>query len=286
MAAREFEGFAFFDLENPLVAWNVVRGVYYSADHLQNNGAASAISVAMAGLLRNCSPNRISSEFSLEAFRAENYPNEVSRLQGLFVFDDIESVAEVWDGEIWGSHFCSENLSDVGVYAAKSSRLDSNWISNIMKDDCALTSGWEDMAHAYWQAKVFQDTRPIWENIVQGAVTIWGIDLKQRAIDEIRKYWPNSLKLLEYSANAAALGSYDGIVSPISIYDGYKINIDYRIRMVDATDESFCNKLSELRKSGDTRVARFTDSLDLVCPDFTCYSFDRTVTNGSLVGPL
>ena len=85
----------------------------------------------MASMLLNDTPERLTSELWLEEIRREYYPENVSRLHGVFVFDDLGSLATLWENNNWGNHFEDEYLADVGVSAEKSSRLDSIWISEI-----------------------------------------------------------------------------------------------------------------------------------------------------------
>ena len=126
--SEEFEGFAYINIDNPMAAWNVVRSNFYSPSRLPHSERPGALSFGMADLLRNENTARAAAEFRLERFRRTYFPKSVSRLSGIFVFDDIDSAAQVWGNDAWSGHFNPNYLTDVGVSADVFSRLDANWM--------------------------------------------------------------------------------------------------------------------------------------------------------------
>lgn len=280
---EEFEGFVYIDINSPMAAWNVVRSNFYSPSCLPQSERTGALSFGMADLLRNGNAARASAEFKLEYFRQRHFPDTVSRLTGIFLFDAIDSAARVWDNDAWSAHFVSEYLTDVGVSADRSSRVDAAWITMMRNDENILVEGWEALAERYWSGEPMSD-RPIWERIIEGWVTIWGLDLKTRALEEVQKYWPQSLPLLALAANSAAIGSNDGAILPYAIRKGDLLEISYYLRMVDALDAQFCERLGHFLRTGGNRVCMLGPSGDhLVLPDFSCYSFERRIEGISLI---
>ncbi|WP_170608360.1 hypothetical protein [Ruegeria arenilitoris] len=173
----------------------------------------------MTDLLRDGNAARATAEFRLEDYRRKYFPSAVSRVTGIFLFDDIDSAAQAWDSEEWSGHFNSDYLTDVGVSADQSSRHDSTWITMMRDDENILVDGWKEMAVGYWSGKAASD-QPIWERIIEGWVTIWGVDLKARALKEVQQYWPQSLPLLAVAANSSLVGSCDGAIMPHAIRKG------------------------------------------------------------------
>jgi hypothetical protein len=274
---EEFEGFAYIDINNPMAAWNVVRSSFYSPSCLLKSEQAGALSFSMAELLRLENAARAAAEFKLDDYRKRNFPSAISRLTGIFIFDDIDSAARIWSSEAWSAHFTSDFLTDVGVSADCSSRVDAAWISKMRDENNILAEGWEVMAEKYWSGEPASE-EPIWERIIEGWVTVWGLDLKCRALAEIKRHWPKSLSLLEVAANSAAIGSRDGAVLPYAILNNGLLTVSYYLRMVDAHDPEFCERLGRFLREGGSRVCRL-DSLgdSLVLPDFSCYSFERRI---------
>lgn len=279
----EIEGFAYINIENPMAAWNVVRSNFYTPECLAPLERQGALSFAMADLLREGNDDRAAAEFQLESFRRQHFPNTVSRLTGLFIFDEVESAAQVWSNDAWPGHFKAEYLTDVGAFAHRSSRLDSNWIALMRNNKNFPVEGWEVMAEKYWSGEPASE-KPIWERIIEGYMTIWGLDLKSKAFEEVQHFWPQSLELLAFAANAAMIGSHDGAVMPRAKLKNDTLNVSYYLRMEDAKDMEFCRRLGQFLKTGGKKVCRLTPNFDnLVRPDFRCYSFERRIKGSASV---
>lgn len=244
---ESFEAFTYLDYHNLAVSWNIARGSFCSPSELPPNECNNSfLSVAMAGMLSNATSKRLYSELSIDNVRASLFPDCVSRLRGFFVFDEIESISRFWNCNTWGGHFSDQYLSDVGVAATRSTRVDSNWISQIVGVDGGLKEGWHENAVNYWRGNVFPDSEPIWERIVEGYLTVWSPDVRTNAILEIKTVWPNSLKLLNYSCLCAAYGSPDGMIFPFLIRDDKgNIKVTYISRMVQANDNGFIDTIIE-----------------------------------------
>lgn len=245
---QDFQGFVYLDLDQPLVAWNTARGVYCSVDCLGAGESESALSLSMANMMRGHSEDRLKSEMAIEYIRTNFFPDHVSRLRGVFVFDDIDSISRLWYGGEWGEHFQDHFMTDVGVSANKSCRVDANWIMDIMDESGKLTSEWLECATNYWQGAPHPTKPPIWERLVEGWITIWGTEIKHRAIAEIHKYWPQSLKLLEYSCNAAVIHSNDGLITAFLTTEEDYMHIGFYIRLIDAKNKSTFEKMDEYFK--------------------------------------
>ncbi|KZK98209.1 MULTISPECIES: hypothetical protein [unclassified Pseudovibrio] len=280
---EEFEGFIYIDIENPMVAWNAFRSSFYSPSRLPQSERSGALSFGMAALLRDGNAARAAAEFRLEDFRRKHFPNAVSRLTGIFLFDDVDSAAQVWESDSWSGHFNSEYLTDVGISADHSSRLDAAWITLMRNNENTLVEGWEELAERYWSGEPASD-QPIWERIIEGWVTIWGLDLRTQALNEIKRFWPESLPLLAVAANSAAIGSCDGAVVPFAIRKGSTIEISYFLRMVDAKNPEFCKRLGQfLRMSGSEVCILGPVAGSLSLPDFGCYRFTRQIEDLPLI---
>ncbi|WP_132997222.1 hypothetical protein [Sulfitobacter pontiacus] len=279
----QFEGFAYINIDNPMAAWNVVRSSFYSPSRLPELEQSGALSFSMADLLQDGNAARATAEFRLEDFRRRHFPNAVSRLTGIFLFDDVDSAAKVWDNDAWGAHFNTKYLTDVGVSADYSSRLDAVWITMMRNDENILVEGWEKMAERYWSGEPASD-QPIWERIIEGWVTIWGTDLKIRALEEIKKFWPQSLPLLGVAANSASIGSCDGAIVPFALRKNDLVEISYYLRMVDAKDPVFCGRLRHYLETGGEKVCKLGPlGENSVLPDFSIYSFERQIEDISLI---
>jgi hypothetical protein len=240
-----FEAHVYLDHHYPPVQWNIVRGAFCSPDCLEESKDNGLLSISMASMLSNETSDRLVSELWLEEIRRLHYSENVSRLRGVFVFDDLDSLERLWENNNWGEHFQDEYLADVGVAANKSSRLDSNWISGIIDHTGKLLPGWDKAAHNYWQGIPHPNNPPVWERIVEGHVTVWTMDSKHEALKEIQSIWPQSLNILRYAVQCAGYGSFDGQTFPIMLTKDDRIELVYCLRLVQRGDQEFIHMLNK-----------------------------------------
>ena len=253
-----FEGFMYLDVEDPMIAWNAYRGVLVSQKLVQRSmgeAAVPALSMTMARLLMDQDLDRLTFELELEATRVRQFNHHVSRLTGLYVFDSPESALAAAQ-EDWGGHLTYENLTDVGVSAAPNlSRVDANWISWMLVIRASQSLNWRDGILPYWEGKScpYHGT-PIWEVLVDGAVTLWGTALRDRAYKTTRARSPNALALLEQSRLAARLGSDLGHVCALITREKNVPFMSFHLDMRDATDPAYGFKLADYMKSNPQLV--------------------------------
>src|SRR5690242_16290602 len=116
------DGWTYLNVSNPLCAWATYRGALVS---IPNEGGF--ISVWSASLLKNGDPHRIAREVAIERCRLQFYPNRVSRLRGMYCFDDLQSAERALE---WGNHFKVQNLAELSfAEVVRGDRLDANWIT-------------------------------------------------------------------------------------------------------------------------------------------------------------
>ena len=272
---EEFEGFTYLDYNNLAVSWNIARGSFLSPSELPSSEYNQGfLSVAMAGILSNTTPERLYSELAIDKVRETYFPKCVSRLRGFFVFDEIESISRFWSSNNWGGHFSDEYLSDVGVAATRSTRVDSNWISQIVGVDGSLKQDWFENTLKYWRGDVFPSSDPIWERIVEGYLTVWSPEIRKNAVLEINAVWPQSMKLLTYSCLCAAYGSPDGVIFPFLMRDNNNnLKVTYISRMIQANDRSFIETIIENAKKMSFLEVNLkgtkVDDEDIRAPDLT-----------------
>lgn len=241
--AEDFEAYAYLDYDNLTLSWNIAIGGFRSTSEIKGNNK-SFLSVAMAGMLSNSTPRRLESELAIERIRARFFPNCISRLNGFFVFDEIDSIARYWESNLWGGHFRDEYLSDVGVASTKSTRVDSNWISHIVDSDSSLKNDWCVNAFKYWSGSPCPLGEPIWERLVEGFLTVWSREIRINAIKVVLSEWPNSLDALAYSSLCFSAGYHDGMTIPLLVKgeDG-SIEIKYIMRTENINNGDFIKEI-------------------------------------------
>lgn len=211
----QLEAFAYLNIDHPVTAWATALGRIESADQTARTVGQRPLSLFMATMLHCGDYVRLQNEWLIEAIRAESFPNTVSRLTGLFVFDDAESALAVLSAD-WGGHFSDEYLADLEVMPSRPvTRLDSNWITYapLIRKTGALDTrdlGW---ISRYWAGERYPHaSTPVWEVLVDGIATIRQSALTEQAYGRALQSFPESEFFLLTGRMAARAGANAGQV--------------------------------------------------------------------------
>ncbi|WP_397409009.1 hypothetical protein [Polaromonas sp.] len=276
-----FEGFMYIDVENPLVAWNVYRGVLVSQKLVQlstGDTPTQAFSMNVAKIFMDRDWSRLTFEYELEAVRASEFSACVSRLHCIFVFSDADSALAAARDASWGGHINEEFLTDVGVSAAPSyTRVDANWVSWMLQAQQRGDVEWRDGIRLYWSGHACPHfPQPIWEVLLDGAVTIWGTALRQRAYEVTKQRSPASVCMLEQSRLAASLGSDLGHISAFLTTENGKQLLSFYIDMRDAHNRAYTDRLAAYMAANPDRVNYGDLAIGgdhFAMPNFILYSY-------------
>ena len=230
------------DIDHPMVAWSVYRGVLVSAQ-AGNENPKCPISVMLAGMLKYRNSSRLGNELVIERVRQLKYPSQVSRLVGMYFFED-QSAFEA--AKEWGGHFSSEYQAELGLLPeATVNRHDANWITHAPLDNsgCLRSIDWIDQ---YWSGEPFPNRTPVWELIVEGRAAVYGTELRERAYTTIKAEFPECVAILEVGRIAALLRSDLGQISSWLIQTSEAdFSLKYYIDMRDARDSNFLEKVKK-----------------------------------------
>ncbi len=257
---RDLEGFLYLNPNNSVTQWNIARGAFNSASIYHSHpDHSSLLSVSMVDMLAN-NRNRLYAEIQIENIRKLYYPNCVSRLNGLFIFDTPEDALNVMNEESWGAtQLCEDDLTDVGAAIRRSSRHDSNWIPLIFNENFKLSENWQTYTHQYWKGNSVLNKQPIWELIIDGTITVWGTELRQTVLKNMQEVnydvFKGSLDLLAYSINATRVGSNDGELVAFLLNTGESTSIQYFMNFADKDNPEFLQRM----------LAYFTENPHLFC---------------------
>lgn len=228
------------DIEHPMVAWSAYRGVLVSAQ-TGNEYPKCPISVMLAGMLKYRNSTRLGNELAIERVRQLKYPNQVSRLVGMYFFEEQSAFEEAKE---WGDHFSSQYQTELGFLPGTTvSRHDANWITYAPLDNSGRLKSisWID---EYWSGEPFPNRSPVWELIVDGRAAIYGTELRQRAYTIIKSEFPECVAILEVGRIAALLGSDLGqIFSWLTQASETEFSLQYYLDMRDAENSDFLEKV-------------------------------------------
>src|SRR5260370_34138307 len=118
-------------------------------------------------------------EMALENIRRSTFAAKVSRLSGLYLFEDEASARDA--GQRWGGNFRDEHLAEIEVVGEPAvSRYDSEWITNKM---VSADSSWMS---SYLPGSPMGQT-PLWEFLVEGRGFVLGTRVRERAYDTVKR---------------------------------------------------------------------------------------------------
>jgi hypothetical protein len=270
-----FQALAYLNVDHPVVAWGVYRGVLVSAQ-VTGTPPECPVSMMFAGIVQYQNNVRFQNELQLDAARVQRFPQEVSRLAGMYFFEDP---AQARVATAWGGHFRPENLAKVEIHpVGKATRVDANWITYAKVDEDGRFNqtdlSWIDR---YWAGQPLGNS-PVWETIVHGRAVVFGIDLRNRAYDLLRRAFPNALDMLEISRLAAAVGSDLGQTTAwVTQVSPMRFRLSYYLDMRDAYDPGFLQRLGAYDGPKNLRdVAPGKETFGV--PDFKPYDREFTVS--------
>lgn len=234
--------YSFLNINNPIVAFNVYRGVLMPPHLILDGG--SAISLWMMGRLIQENKVLRVNEFRLEIFRQKNFSDKVSRLRCLYTFLGRSDALKA--SKLWGNSFKEEYLTDLGFAPeAKISKVDSNWITYSFPTGRLIDDSDTDWMNKYWSGVPYNDD-PLWELLVEAPGLVYGTELRESAWKLIERHQPESLPFMELSRLASEVSSEVGVIVPIILKSDIsekKLQITYVCNMEDYNNQSLHLKL-------------------------------------------
>ena len=229
-----------------------------------------------AGIVQSQNNARFQNELLIDAVRVHRFPQQVSRLAGMYFFDDL---AQAGKATAWGGHFRQENLAELEVHpVGVPTRADSDWITYAKVDgDGRLDPTDLSWVEHYWSGQPFGNS-PVWETIVHGRAVVLGTDLRKRAYDVLAKAFPNALDMLEISRLAAAVGSDLGQTAAwVTQVEPARLRLAYYLDMREANDPDFLKRLAAHEGPKNVRdLAPGKETFGV--PDFRSYGCEFTVS--------
>lgn len=280
------KAWCFLNIADPFVAWETYRGEIISSDYYHDD--KSIISPRTYSVLKMLDSNSIiaKNELLLESVRQKSFPNKVSRLTGVFLFEnklDADRAISMWGKSV--PHFNPFGLTEVNPSLdTYYSKHDSNWITlNLGKDSSDIS--W--MEH-YWTGHICPEVRePLWELIASTKFYICNKELQMQAYNNITEsfnkfFTRKNLPLLEQARLAAYLGCDLGHTFPYLVQPNPNtFTVRYFITMAEANNPKYLERLSAYVQ--DPHNAKYINYKDLniineegefAVPDFSRFEFN------------
>ncbi len=267
--------FAYFDISNPAVAWEVAIGRIKSICDITENGFG--VSLWKYNIIAEYSKsglnNKFVNELKLEQIRQSKFQDKVSRLQGVYFFrteDDAHNAINRWGLQRRKSLIVSE----VDFYPRNLTELDSEWITS-----CLLTSNGTEWMSRYWSGETY-GVKPLTEILASGIGFIKNKDLRSAAYKRIFDLWPESTALLASSACAFSVCGIEEVcmVIPALLLEKEQLKGGYFIRMkeFDELQPDIVEAVKYCKKTGQFPVVVCPKDSNVIfrLPDMSKYSFE------------
>ena len=195
-------------LNNPVVRWNVARGIIDSPYNVQRYFDNTIISFFLFSRYFNNKKEMFDLEMKMEEIRLLRYPNKISRLRGLFFFDNREDMETAY---LKLDSFRVSTPTEVIVPSdIHYDRYDMNWITYY---DKSFPDDWIDK---YWQGQICpfcpDDSGPNWECLTYESLVIPDTNLRKEAMDSFSKEDDETTLLLQLAIMGANYGYLTGAV--------------------------------------------------------------------------
>jgi|SRR5579883_3014365 len=272
------EGYVFLDIDNLAVAWETYCGRLVSVEESSSNGRIPMSSWFASRIQQDRTWLR--NEAIMEMTRRINYPSQISRLRGMYFFEDKRTAIRAsleWNGR----RFKLDRLAKVKFSSdSKITKVDHNWILDNMENHIDHNNQ-PEWIHQYWQGKT-TGRKPFWELIVKGKAVILETELQKKAYETIRQKQPSTLRLLEISRIAWDMGYHFGHIAAWLVKEPSNsfFEIKYTFDANDANDDEFINKFHQYQ--GPKNIQDLNASEDIFKPDLRNEFFQFVPTEDEL----
>lgn len=241
--------FAYLNIDDPLVAWEVAIGRLRSVGDPGPDNHANFISLFLSSKLRESfalsRPRWLKRELVLEKSRIERHPHAVSRLRGVYMFTSMEDALRAlseWRIPGWRKDY----ISEVRFSAEQLTVADTEWITeDLFSSDIA----WMD---SYWSGAA-KRKNPLFEALGIGIGQIQNHALRERAYQTAIQNWPGSRNLLQRAMYGFCEAQMEAIAQVRAFMTARKdrLILDHCIYMEDFTQENA--RLREVLMSAQQR---------------------------------
>ena len=170
----------------------------------------------LAGMFQCEARTRFYNESLIEEIRAKEFPEQISRLRGLYFFPTKED-AKAAISQGWDAHFSEQNRLELRLYPNQPiTKVDANWITHEKTDGHGRIDANDlDWIRAYWRGETCPCTQaPAWELIAVGEAVVLDVEVRRRCYDRLRQLFPDSWVPIEMSHLAGEVGTRGGLIAP------------------------------------------------------------------------
>ncbi|ELZ0585394.1 TPA: hypothetical protein ACPZCB_004356 [Yersinia enterocolitica] len=270
--------YAYLNIDNPMVAWEVAIGRIQSICDKKEFGVSVWFYNLVKGFVEKNNNVKITNEFKLELARIKMYPEKVSRLQGVYFFESRE-MAEI-AVERWGIPSRKKYITEVYFSGNNYTEVDSEWITTYLGGDPKQDPSWIE---SYWKGETL-GIKPLTEVLASGIGIVHDQAIRCEAYWKIIDKWPTTSFLLNgcmAGFNRKGLEQIGRSIPTIFVEKGEVVG-KYYIDMNEFDDhqDKIIDAMQELTKKGIVlpNIIPNDDKSFFSLPDFRDMSFSSNDT--------
>jgi hypothetical protein len=198
--------YAYLNIDNPIVAWEVAIGRIESICHGNKFGVSIWFYNLVRGYLSSNRQEKLQNELALEKVRADNFSNQVPRLTGIYLFNTREMAETAIDR--WGlNSSLKNNIAEIDFHGECYTEVDSEWITDFLGTPLEKNAAW---MQSYWSGET-RGENPLTEVLASGIGYIKDKRIQSMAIRKLYDMWATSSLMFNAAIAGFATGKMDQI---------------------------------------------------------------------------
>lgn len=198
--------YAYLNINNPIVAWEVAIGRIESICHDSEFGVSIWFYNLVRGYLAGNKQEKLQNELALEKVRLDNYTEQVSRLTGIYLFKTREIAEIAIDRWRLDSNF-KNYIAEIDFHGVNFTEVDSEWITDYLGTPFKANADW---MHNYWKGET-RGENPLTEVLASGIGFVKDKNIRSMAISKLYDMWATSSLMF----NAAIAGFATGEMNQV-----------------------------------------------------------------------
>lgn len=155
--------YAYLNLNNPIVAWEVAIGRIESICYKSEFGVSIWFYNLVRKYLSDNHNEKLQNELALEKVRSDNFRDKVSRLTGIYLFKTKEMAEIAIDRWSLNQNY-KNTIAEIDFHGLNFTEVDSEWITDYLGSPLEQNAPW---MHNYWSG-VTRGENPLTEVLASG----------------------------------------------------------------------------------------------------------------------
>lgn len=198
--------YAYLNINNPIVAWEVAIGRIESICHDNEFGVSLWFYNLVKDYLSGNKQEKFQNELALEKVRLDHYKEQVSRLTGIYLFKTRE-MAEIAIDRWHLDNNLKNYIAEIDFHGESFTEVDSEWITDCLGTPLETNADW---MHSYWAGKT-RGENPLTEVLASGIGYVKDKKIQSMAIRKLYDMWATSSLMFNGAIAGFATGEMDQV---------------------------------------------------------------------------